>query len=199
MSRFLGKIHFVMYEKIQSQEKIVKQIVELSKENKWDENLLKKVNEEVGTIEILPLEDVIDTDNIHGWLQVRVKKVEERLAFVISDLILKDSLRYEHIMSFMSKLGEKENFEGNAIEAFQKINDCFLDGMPCDKVNEFIKTEGNHVVWVQNKDIHEPYWNYGVSKDVYYGIRFAWIKGLLKETSLEFKKLCNNKYEIKSR
>lgn len=99
----------------------------------------------------------------------------------------------------MTKLGEKENFAGNAIEAFQKINDCFLDGMPCDKVNEFIKTESDGVVWVQNKDVHGPYWNYGISKDVYYDIRFAWIKGLLKKTSLEFKKSGNNKYEIKSR
>ena len=38
------------------------------------------------------LEDLIDTDNIHGWLQVRVAIVEDNLARVLSELKKEDRL-----------------------------------------------------------------------------------------------------------
>ena len=66
MSRFLGKIHYIMFDKINYVDEITRKMSEL-----LDENV------DLKNIERGALEDLIDTDNIHGWLQVRVGIVED--------------------------------------------------------------------------------------------------------------------------
>lgn len=42
MSAFLGKIHYLLYNKIQLHEKLVEEIAELAKKNGYDSNSLLK-------------------------------------------------------------------------------------------------------------------------------------------------------------
>lgn len=82
MSRFLGKIHYIMFDKINYVDEITRKMSEL-----LDDNV------DLKNIERGALEDLIDTDNIHGWLQVRVAIVEDNLARVLSELKKKESLK----------------------------------------------------------------------------------------------------------
>lgn len=75
MSKFLGKIHYIMFDKINYVDEITRKMSELL-DDKVDLKSIENGN----------LEDLIDTDNIHGWLQVRVGVVEDNLAKVLTQL-----------------------------------------------------------------------------------------------------------------
>ena len=72
MSKFLGPIHYWLYEKIQLQERLVDRILTVNKEQHWHEGLEELLAESCGIVERQPLEEIIDTDNIHGWLQEQI-------------------------------------------------------------------------------------------------------------------------------
>ena len=116
MSRFLGKIHYIMFDKINYVDEITRKMSEL-----LDENV------DLKNIERGALEDLIDTDNIHGWLQVRVAIVEDNLARVLSEL--KKEGKLEDALEIAYDFGAKEDFSGDASDAFQFMSDKFLDGM----------------------------------------------------------------------
>lgn len=122
MSRFLGKIHYIMFDKINYVDEIARKMSEL-----LDDNV------DLKNIERGALEDLIDTDNIHGWLQVRVGIVEDNLARVLSELKKEEKL--EGALKIAYDFGAKEDFSGDASDAFQFMSDKFLDGMPCDMAN----------------------------------------------------------------
>lgn len=70
MSATLGPIHYWLYEKIRNQEDLTKVIAEYAKKEEWLTDISKYVY-------ILPrLEDTIDEDNIHGWLQEKINDAE---------------------------------------------------------------------------------------------------------------------------
>ena len=75
MSAFLGPIHFRMYKKIQSQEKLTKRIANLAVEKGWlsAEEAVAYVQEESR-----PLETIIDLANIHIWLLGKIEDSESR-------------------------------------------------------------------------------------------------------------------------
>lgn len=58
MSKFLGPIHFLMYEKIKFQDRLTASI--LSKEE------LDLLNKSIAPVSTDPLDEIIDVDNIHG-------------------------------------------------------------------------------------------------------------------------------------
>lgn len=115
MSRFLGKIHYIMFDKINYVDEITRKMSEL-----LDEKI------DLKDIERGALEDLIDTDNIHGWLQVRVGIVEDNLAKVLSELKEEDKL--EDALKIAYDFGAKEDFSGDASDAFQFMSDKFLMG-----------------------------------------------------------------------
>ena len=72
MSATLGPIHYWLYEKIRNQEDLTKVIAEYAKKEEWLTDISKYVY-------ILPrLEDTIDEDNIHRWLQ---EKINDEIVF----------------------------------------------------------------------------------------------------------------------
>ncbi|MFR7873005.1 MAG: hypothetical protein ACLU3K_05100, partial [Peptoniphilus grossensis] len=70
MSLYLGRIHYIMYDKILFQEEILNKLMELLEEEKCLE--LKKDLDDNFPLERGNLEDIIDERNIHGWLNERV-------------------------------------------------------------------------------------------------------------------------------
>lgn len=69
MSENLGPIHYMMYEKIKFQDKITSYLLD----GKTD-----KVDEIARAVENKPLDQLIDTDNIHGWLDSKIDVVEKK-------------------------------------------------------------------------------------------------------------------------
>ncbi|GAA0227040.1 hypothetical protein [Metaclostridioides mangenotii] len=205
MSKFLGPIHFLVYGKVQKEEDMVEQIIDLAKKNGWNLGLKEEVDKQVGIIERAPLDTVIDTDNIHAWLQVQVSLVESRFAYVVSKLLLDDKDRKDLLLKVMTELGrenakEIENIESITPEdVYLTINKIFLDGMPCDRANEIIEKEEDKIVWRLRIDVHEDYWNHGVSVEVYHELRKAWLDGYIENSTIELEQLNANTYQLMRR
>lgn len=173
MSRFLGKIHYIMFDKINYVDEITRKMSEL-----LDENV------DLKNIERGALEDLIDTDNIHGWLQVRVGIVEDNLARVLSEL--KKEGKLENALKIAYDFGAKEDFSGDASDAFQFMSDKFLDGMPCDMANLPVESDDGEFRWIKRVDVHAQYYIYGESVEIYDEFRKAWMNGLLSGCGLEY-------------
>lgn len=173
MSRFLGKIHYIMFDKINYVDEITHTMSEL-----LDDNIdLKNIEHGV-------LADLIDTDNIHGWLQVRVAIVEDNLAKVLSEL--KKEGKLEDALKIAYDFGAKEDFSGDASCAFQFMSEKFLDGMPCDMANLPVEASDGEFRWVKRIDVHEQYYIYGESSEIYDEFRRAWLDGLLSGCDLKY-------------
>ena len=70
MSAFLGPVHFWLYDKIGRQEELTKAVALYASENGW-------IADQNDYIKDLPaLEGVIDTGNIHGWLQNQIHDLD---------------------------------------------------------------------------------------------------------------------------
>ena len=173
MSRFLGKIHYIMFDKINYVDEITRKMSEL-----LDENV------DLKDIERGALEDLIDTDNIHGWLQVRVGIVEDNLAKVLSELKKEEKL--EDALKIAYDFGANEDFSGDASDAFQFMSDKFLDGMPCDMANLPVESDDGEFRWIKRIDVHAQYYIYGESVEIYDEFRKAWMNGLLSGCGLEY-------------
>ena len=118
MSEFLGPIHFMMYEKIKFQDKITNFLLEGD---------TKEIDGKIAPVSTDNLENLIDQENIHGWLDSKIDVVENRLAFAIKN----SQKTKEKLFNFGKKQAEGKNFS-DYNEIFQDLNKMLLDGMPCD-------------------------------------------------------------------
>ena len=87
MSLFLGYIHHLMYDKVLFQEELLESLLELLDDDKKIK-LIEELNRDF-PIERGDLKDIIDESNIHGWLDERVRRSENRLAKTVA-FLLKD-------------------------------------------------------------------------------------------------------------
>lgn len=74
MSLFLGKIHYWLFNKILWFEKIEECVITLALEEGMDvKNIRNEIESKYGKkLENRNLEEIIDLENIHGWLQNRL-------------------------------------------------------------------------------------------------------------------------------
>ena len=89
MSLFLGKIHYWLFNKILWFENLEEEIIKFAQENGLDVDSIRgEIESKYGKkLENKNLEEIIDTDNIHGWLQNRIHCAEGRMAAWTSFLI----------------------------------------------------------------------------------------------------------------
>ena len=82
MSLFLGKIHYWLFNKVLWFEGLEGEIIKLAKDKGIDvEKLEAEINSKYGAkTPNKNLEDMIDTSNIHGWLQGKIHSAEGRMA-----------------------------------------------------------------------------------------------------------------------
>ncbi|MBA5851526.1 hypothetical protein H2684_09445 [Clostridium sp. cel8] len=194
MSAFLGKIHYLLYNKIQVHEKFIDSIVELSKSKGYDsDSLLNESYSRFGFPATGELSDVIEHSNIHGWLQERIKSVESRLAYVVTELLSKNIVTKEELSCIFyedgeSKMKELDLGESSPQDMFKLIFDYMIEGMPCDRVNEIIENSENIVKWKTVVDIHKNYWDdaQGEVSNFYY-LRDSWINGFLSACATKYK------------
>ena len=82
MSLFLGKIHFWLFNKVLWFEGLEDEIIKLAQEEGLNvKKLSVEINNKYGQkTENKNLEEIIDTSNIHGWLQNKIHSAEGRMA-----------------------------------------------------------------------------------------------------------------------
>ncbi len=195
MSLFLGKIHYWLYNKIIWAEKIEDDIVAWAHTkglpaDQWKQEAVSKYGEPTGS---KPLEDVIDTGNIHGWLQARIQSVELRQAYIITNLLEENPDLKEGLIDLFANQGEAAAKEYNESietpeEAFNALNDFVVEGMPCDRVNEVISSDETKYSWRTTTCLHKAYWDQ-VDGDisVFYVLRDTWVKAFIESLKPGFK------------
>ncbi len=193
MSAFLGPIHYWLYNKIKLQNNMVEAVIEFAESKNLSYDLRSKLDDQYGTIDLRPLEEQIDTTNIHGWSQECVSAVEYRLAYAITSLLKEDSVNLEELKEVFRNLGVNESALGKEVtvaEAYKSLNDTLLDGMPCDHANSLVSQEEHEIIWKRNVCVHGSYWS-EVGGDInnYYILREEYIKGLLSQANISFEKL----------
>ena len=194
MSLFLGKIHYWLFNKVLWFQGLEDEIIEFAKTKGLDiDNLKSKINLKYG--EKLPnknLEDMIDTSNIHGWLQSKIHSAEGRMAAWTREILSND----QDFILDMKKIYNKQGINAakeakvkfsiiTAEDIFNSMNDYILDGMPCDRVNEIIESNEDIVSWKRRICVHKDIWHDEV--ELFYQLRSLWIKSFINTVNNEFK------------
>lgn len=188
MSRFLGPIHHWLYEKIKLQEELTRDIAKFAAQNNWlprGEHFADSI-----TRMLPPLEEAIDEANIHGWLQDRIYDAEKRYGQLISEILEGDSTRLEELKKVARAFGERHAMAPDTTpeEAYRIVENCFVSGMPCDRVNQVVEKSDDVLSWKETVDIHQGYCEgFGGGTETYYQLKAAVISGMLTGTRLEFR------------
>ncbi|MCQ8212864.1 hypothetical protein NON08_10065 [Cetobacterium somerae] len=196
MSLYLGKIHYWLFNKILWFENLEDKVVKLAVENKLNVVKIKiEIENKYGKkLENRNLEEIIDLENIHGWLQNRIHSSEGRLAAWIKVILEnnKDSIEklekiFEEEGKLAAKEAKKEKYFESAIDLYNSINDYILDGMPCDRVNIIEVSENDKVVWIRRICVHKDIWEKeNIDVNVFYSLRNIWTKNFVKELNEKF-------------
>ena len=190
MSELLGPIHFLLYNKIQFQENLIDELVAYVTAKGWSD----KVDQYVST-DRRKLDEVIDEANIHGWLQSRIHDAEGRYAALVLDAAGDDAEKFDALKEAARDFGAKQGLQAaTAPEAFHRLDDLLLDGMPCDQVNRVRESDDARIAWDRTMDLHSEFWQgHG---DRYYALRQALVDGLLSATDYALESPAEGQYEI---
>lgn len=182
MSKFLGPIHYWLHNKITGQEQM-----ELAFENAFKSSLEPANLNEWQSVETAlgyptpteSLEQVIDSTNIHGWLQGRITKAETRFAHKFGIVKVQfpeqayetvQTLLKESAIEDVAAIKESGSWNGQLDHAYKLLNNYVLEGMPCDHAGAVIENSDNKLVWQTTKCLHKAYWDAagGDVKDHYF-------------------------------
>ena len=202
MSAFLGPIHHWLFNKVVLFERLDKYILD---------GLIAEVGDEAHQLydeacknhgnplnPDIPLEEQIDTGNIHGWLQTQIQTAETRHAEFLNKAFQKyNEEAVEIAREYYAKQGkycgekcEKEANPRTAQELYEQLNNYVLDGMPCDHVNQITVAESDVVKWEVTQCLHVDYWKkVGADPNKLYSLRETWIDAFIA--------YANNDYEYR--
>lgn len=203
MSLFLGKVHYWLFNKIVWFENLEREIIKLASTLGIDiSNIRNEIEKKYG--EMLPnkpLEDIIDTSNIHGWLQERIYNTEGRMAAWTKVILTNDINNLAKVQDIYIAQGIKAANEvknsntsfNTALDIYNKVNDYILDGMPCDRVDEIIENEDHMITWKKRICVHKEIWEReNVDVEQFYNLRNLWIKAFVNTINDEFKFIKND-------
>lgn len=200
MSAFLGPIHNWLYNKIKFQDELIQCILQFVSTKDYQIPLLSQMDQRYGVLETGELADIIDESNIHGWLQERITVVENRLAFLITVTTDEHPERIIDINDVVYEFGRNHAAASDISvkEAYELLNNCLLNGMPCDRVNDVTNEDENSISWVQTVDIHAPYWDmiHGNS-EYYYAIRESLVIGMLENSGITYQQTGSQLFELR--
>lgn len=185
MSKFLGPIHFWLYDKIIFQDNL----------NKYLCN--EKLSEEIkkfGDIKGEDLETIIDTDNIHGFLQSLVNIVEPSYSYIIEERLKSENI--EDIKKEIFEFGKENAISENLpSDIFNKLNNYLLDGMPCDRSLEVVENNDDELIYTVNNNTHERFWG-NVDSSIYFILRNELINGMINGSGCIHKIINENTFTI---
>lgn len=170
MSAFLGYIHYWLYHKINRV--VEREQLLYDKAQEVCGVSAEELQAEVWQIYGMPvegkLEDLIDHQNIHGWLQRQIIIAETREATFIKELIntcgeSAYTLAIEAFAEHGKLCGEHAKVQGkyeidSAGGIYKALNDYILNGMPCDQVDTVTINEPDKLVWEGDVCLQERNW-----------------------------------------
>lgn len=196
MSAFLAPIHSWLFNKIILAQELEQNIVNLHVQKFGNEaEIIKKDSEELygKYIENKPLEELIDVNNIHGWLQDRIKEVESRTAYIATRYFEK----YKEESKEISKTAYIEQAKACAAQESNKINspenvyislnNYILSGMPCDRANSVSEKNDDYIIYTQKGCIHKANYELGKGNLEYlYKLKELWIKTFVENLNINY-------------
>ncbi|WP_110953901.1 hypothetical protein [Anaerosinus massiliensis] len=204
MSEALAQIHHWLFKKIKivaSRENLL--FRNFSQAEDTVESVREMANQSIGNVAFdQALEDMIDHQNIHQWLQRQINLVETREAYIIKEFLAQmgDGAR-KIIEETFEKDGysygqEAVTFSKNvstAPQLYQTVNDYYLNGMPCDVGDMMKEISPNHVVWENDCWPQEKNWQRAGGDQTFLENLYliwlqAFIKGANSSYDLTFKK-----------
>ncbi|HAE63054.1 MAG TPA: hypothetical protein DCG38_12105 [Eubacteriaceae bacterium] len=207
MSLFLGRIHYWLYNKINWFESLELDILAYVTQKgmpgeSWSEETYSTYGYPTGN---RPLEEIIDTGNIHGWLQDKIHKAEGRHASLITKILRNDASSIEELKDVFKKQGQSaalslEDKLDSPEDVFNALNDFMLEGMPCDRVNEVLSSDKDQLTWESTVCLHKDHWeNAGGDVRNFYILRDEWIRSFVETlgNSLAFERLSSNTQTIR--
>jgi len=206
MSLFLGKVHFWLYDKIIWYEGLEQEIINWAKTidvpvEEWMGEIYSKYGQPTGG---RPLEEVVDTANIHGWLQDRISSTELRQSALVTKIINIDPDNINALINIFSKQGEmaahqldQKNLSPE--EIYNALNNYILEGMPCDRAEMLLSKTNDEYVWRLTRCLHRQYWeaNNGNIEN-FYTLRGAWLKAFVEtiNSELSYERSGDNMHRI---
>lgn len=206
MSAFLGHIHYWLYKKIQLL--VERENLILEKTRRVVDDLADELHEiSVDTYgapidAATPLEDIIDHNNIHGWLSGQINIASVREAAFIKDMLDTNSgddavLVVAAILDAFAVQGKacgtvaKENLEDvNAPSIYNALQNFYVNGMPCDGGDQIIEDTADTFTWVGDHKLQSPYWRTaGVDPQFMQLAYQTWFEAFVKEVAPGFELL----------
>ncbi|MGL5001207.1 MAG: hypothetical protein ACRC6J_05750 [Cetobacterium sp.] len=209
MSLYLGKIHYWLFNKILWLQNLEENVVQSAQSHGLDiETAKAKITEKYGEeLKNKNLDEIIDLNNIHGWLQNTIHTSEGRLAAWVGFILEKDSDAMNNLKVVFEKSGVIAANEAKSTAQYSTAGDIYncltnyiLDGMPCDRVNVVTVSEENLVSWERRLCVHKEVWEKeNVDVNVFYDLRKSWIETFVKtlNSSFEYSEVSETSYNIK--
>lgn len=193
MSAFLGHVHHWLYNKISrvvEREQLIYQKAE-DMCGATAEELQAQVWQIYGAPQPdAKLEEIIDHNNIHGWLQRQVTIAETREAAFIKELTdacggaastIAAEAYAEHgtVCGLHAKAQGKYN-AATATGIYEALNDYVLNGMPCDQGDVVTSNEVDKVAWEGAICLQERNWaKAGADKNLMKELYSQWFSGFV--------------------
>lgn len=174
MSAVLGHIHHWLYKKIQLINEREKLIEDKSR------TVINDLADELHAISLdtygplidpaIPLEDIIDHDNIHMWLQNQITTSSVREASFIKDLL--DSTSGDQAVPTITAILDAFAVQGSACghiaaeqlqadnpeNLYNMLQNFYVNGMPCDGGDDIIINSDTQFTWIGNHKHQMTYW-----------------------------------------
>lgn len=206
MSAFLGHIHYWLYKKIQLL--VERENLILEKTRRVVDDLADELHEiSIDTYgapidAATPLEDIIDHNNIHGWLSGQINVASVREAAFIKDMLDTNSgddavLVVAAILDAFAVQGKacgtvaKESLEDvNAPSIYNALQNFYVNGMPCDGGDQIIEDTADTFTWVGDHKLQSPYWRTAGIDPQFMQLAYqTWFEAFVKEIAPGFELL----------
>ena len=203
MSAFLGHIHYWLYRKIQ---------LLVERENLILEKTTKVVDdlaEELHSISVdtygepinpsIPLENIIDHGNIHGWLANQINVASVREAAFIKDLLDTNSgdeavhvvtaiLDAFAIQGQACGVVAQDNLEEHTAPAiYNALQNFYVNGMPCDGGDQVVSESPDEFTWVGDHRLQAGYWRTAGVDPKFMALAYqTWFEAFVKAVDSNF-------------
>src|SRR5699024_3178284 len=109
-------------------------------------------DEKISPVKRDKLDNLIDQDNIHGWLDARIDVVENRLSYAI-----KNSTNTKEKLFEFGKIKAQDKDFDSLEQIFKDLNMMMLDGMPCDNGLSASLDQKGDLYLITNVNTHQKY------------------------------------------